>query len=197
MGLVDNMFENNYAYFSGGAIYMNLPQDLLPIEKKLSSILHIYMIYLVPIFLKNNTFKGNNLWKMSNGGAMTIRGRIVSSTDIDIETRGFALSEFTPTYIGSQNILSDLPTDPLFYLSLFITNCSFLQNMSGYKGTALLIHDIPHIYIHNTLFAHNKPMLWGYRHLNYYYTKYANGEVDEQNDQEFFLLMQKATVTSA
>ena len=145
--------------------------------------------------MKNNTFKGNNLWKISNGGAMTIRGRIISSTESDIENRGFRLSESTPTYIGSQNIPNDFPTDPHFYLSLYITNCSFLQNLSGHKGTALLIIDIPQIVIRDTLFAHNKPMLWGYRHLNYYYTRYANGVIDNQNDQEFFLLIQKSTVS--
>ena len=128
---------------------------------------------------------------------MTIRGQIVSSTETDIENSGFALSELTPTYIGSQNMPSDLPTDPLFYFSLLITNCSFIQNLSGHKGTALFILDIPNIFIHDTLFTHNKPMLWGYRHLNYYYKQYANKEtINEQNDQEFFLLTLKIPVKS-
>ena len=46
LGLVNNMFDNNYAYFSGGAIYMNLPQNLLLVEEKLSSIYIYIYIYI-------------------------------------------------------------------------------------------------------------------------------------------------------
>ena len=133
----------------------------------------------------SNTFVGNNGWKRSNGGAITIRGRILSSVRSGSEDFPYMLKATSPTDLGSEIMEEELKTlDSVegTILDLFIKDCLFEENLGGYKGSALYINNIQRVYMKNTTFTKNKPMMWGLRNLNSYYSRYILPTVEEKSN---------------
>ena len=184
----DNKFEDNYAYFSGGAIYMNLPfQAAVP---KGILYIYIYIIYIVPIYLFSNKLLKNNCWKRSSGGGMSIRGRIITSSSTNSEDENFMLTGVDPTYYGSpivQTYLDTLTSDLNDQKGgIVIKDGTFNENIAGYRGTACFIQDIPRTYIVSTTFTNNAPVLWGRKELNTYYTQYIKPIIDQGGNPQYF-----------
>ena len=145
---------------------------------------------IVPIYLFSNTFEKNNCWKRSNGGGMTIRGRIITTTSSSSEDANFMLTGEDPTYYGSpilQTILDDLTNNYEDEKEgIVIKDGNFIGNLAGYRGTACLIKDIPEVYIASTTFKNNGPVLWGLRTQNTYYMEFIKPIIDAGGDPQYF-----------
>ena len=109
-----------------------------------------------------------------------MRGEILSEQASGYEDANFLLSDKTPTYFGSsiiESYLEDLPHNRRG--ELIIKDGIFSENRAGYKGTACFIQDIPNIYILNTTFTSNKPVLWAFREQDTYYSAYIKPILDK------------------
>ena len=122
---------------------------------------------------------------------MTIRGRIIrSGSSINTEDANFMLRGENATYYGSRIVQSMLDIIRIEYneerFGIIIKDGKFIGNMAGYKGTACLIEDIPEIYILNTTFRNNSPVLWGLREHNTYYIQFIKPILDKGDDPIYF-----------
>jgi len=135
--LYENTFERNMAYSSGNAVYMRSTRTRG--STNICGLVHVEL----------NTFTRNMaVTKSHNGGAITLACDFVDKEEVQ---RYASLSEFAGSVVKQTKLHIKDTLTPTIYITYQygsgIVNNTFVENVSGQKGTAIYTRGINNLFV--------------------------------------------------